>query len=65
MKVKIKSFNGELPSYLTAGKIYEVVSEIDKYGITKIKTDDGYLCNIQLYSPSQRLNGGEWEIINE
>ena len=22
MKVKIKSFNGELPSYLTVGKVY-------------------------------------------
>ncbi len=23
MKIKIKSFNGELPSYLTFGKVYE------------------------------------------
>jgi len=63
MKVKIKSFKGELPDYLTVGKEYEVIAGVDSYGIAQIKTDDGYLCDIQLTAPSQRLNGGSWEVV--
>lgn len=65
MKIKIKSFNGELPSYLTVGKVYEVVKPIDKYGIAQINTDDGYLCDVQLLHASDRLNGGSWEVVDD
>lgn len=63
MKVKIKSFNGELPSYLSADKTYEVVRPMNYLGIAQIYTDDGYLCDVQLLSESMRLNGGSWEIV--
>lgn len=65
MKIRIKTYNGELPSYLTVGKVYEVVVGMDKYGIAQIKTDDGYLCDVQLLSASDRLNGGSWEVVSE
>lgn len=65
MKIRIKTYNGELPSYLTVGKVYEVFGGMDKYGIAQIKTDDDYLCDVQLLSASDRLNGGSWEIIDE
>lgn len=63
MKVKIKNFSGELPSYLSADKIYEVVTPMNYLGLAQIYTDDGFLCNVQLLSESIRLNGGSWEIV--
>lgn len=62
MKVKIKSFNDELPSYLTEGKVYEVFDyEID--------WDLGYLFDDECVEitfkqhGSHHLNGGSWEIV--
>ena len=62
MKVKIKSFNGELPSYLTEGKVYEVFDyEID--------WELGYLFDDEcveitfIQHGSHHLNGGSWEIV--
>ena len=63
MKVKIKSFNGELPEYLTLGKEYKVVTPMNYLGLAQIYTDDGFLCDIQLLRKSNRLNGGYWELI--
>lgn len=63
MKVKIKSFNGELPSYLMVGKEYKLVKPIDRHGIGIIVTDDGYWCHVQVLSQSERLNGGSWEVV--
>ena len=63
MKVKIKSFNSELPSYLTVGKEYEVIAGMDSYGVAQIKTDDGCICDIQMIAHSRHLNGGSWEVV--
>lgn len=63
MKVRIKSFNGELPEYLTEGKVYEVVTPMNYLGLAQIYTDDNCLCDIQLLSESMRLNGGSWEVV--
>ena len=65
MKVKIKEYFGELPEYLTEGKVYEVVTPINYLRLAQIYTDDNYLRDIQSLSESMRLNGGSWEIVNE
>lgn len=67
MKVRIKSFNGELPDYLTLGKEYEIVETNTfprQYDIQYIKDDLSRLITINLKS-SRCLNGGSWEIVNE
>lgn len=61
MKVKIKSYSGELP-YLTPEKEYEVIHTADQF--LTLKADNGYeiMCRfIQCY----HLNGGSWEIVTE
>ena len=62
MKVKIKSFNRKLPSYLTEGKVYEVFDY-------DYENDFGYLFDDKgdeitfVQHRSQHLNGGSWEIV--
>ena len=63
MKIRIKTYNGELPSYLTVGKVYEVTTPMNKYGIAQILSDDGYPIDVQIIFSSDRLNGGSWEAI--
>lgn len=66
MKVKIKSFNGEFPSYLTDGKVYKVVGY---YGIFPDKNplifDDNEEQIAVVLNKSSHLNGGSWEVVNE
>ena len=65
MKVKIKSFNGELPDYLTEDKEYDLWQTSD-YWTHGILADNGH--NIVLSANLNHcfhLNGGSWEIINE
>lgn len=61
MKVKIKSFNGELPSYLTADKVYEIEG-IDHEGIYFICTGQLEYTWVTLNN-CPHLNGGSWEIV--
>ena len=65
MKIRIKTYNGELPSYLSVDKSYEVVTPMNYLGLAQIYTDDGFLCDVQLLSESRRLNGGSWEVVSE
>ena len=60
MKVRIKS--GECPSYLTVGKVYEVI-EFDKWGFS-ISDDNGdnRTC---LFKLCGHLCTGSWEIVDE
>ena len=60
MKVKIKSFNGELPSYLTAGKVYRINGRSNALRI--IYDDNNSRTFISLYC-CRHLNGGSWEIV--
>ena len=62
MKVKIKSFNGSLPEYLTEGKEYDVI----KCGTywCDIVDDDGDDVFI-LLDGCEFLNGGSWEVVSE
>ena len=61
MKVKIKSFNGELPSYLTVGKVYKVVDSFCD-SIFMIQNDINSISHIR-FNYCQHLNGGSWEIV--
>ena len=61
MKVKIKSFNGQLPSYLTEGKVYEVIYCFDDR-VPMIQDDVKSIIYIGL-EYCCHLNGGSWEIV--
>ena len=60
MKVKIKSFNGELPDYLTVGKEYEVKNFNGSSVL--IESDHGELIFTEINGTSH-LNGGSWEVV--
>ena len=64
MKVKIKKFFGDLPSYLTLSKVYEVFDYHKEMGTGYILDDEGYEITFKLYG-SAHLNYGSWEIVNE
>lgn len=64
MKIKIKSFNGELPDYLTDGKEYHVFSR-GSFGVVTCCGDDGFFFHASTQAPSDRLNGGSWEVVAE
>ena len=63
VKIKIKSFNGELPYYLSVDDEYEI-EHIDKEGryfIFNCEFDD-YIC-ISNLNECIHLNGGSWVIV--
>ena len=62
MKVQIKSFNGELPDYLTVGKVYPLDAIDDFYG-GDIIDDDCEKLFIQI-NECHHLNGGSWEVVD-
>ena len=61
MKIRIKTYNGELPSYLTSGLGYEIehINNEGKYFIYKEQIE--YVC--VTLSDCKHLNGGSWEIV--
>lgn len=63
MKIRIKAYNGELPSYLTVGKVYEVVL-FSIHGDPKFITDDNFFLTVDM-DDSSALNGGSWEVVSE
>lgn len=60
MKIKIKSFNGELPSYLTVGKEYFATVSMGVF--IEMVDDEGeeIAC---LINHCLHLNGGSWEVV--
>lgn len=59
MKVKIKTFNGELPSYLTLGKVYDAVKDKYHNGYDIIDDDnDENNKSFILLNYCAHLNGG-------
>lgn len=56
MKIRIKTHNGELPSYLTEGRVYPLDTTDDFYG-GDIICDDGVQIFIQI-AECAYLNGG-------
>lgn len=66
MKVKIKMFRGKLPSYLTVGKVYDVMhSWGDLEDTVVILNDFGDQSVIALNKQGgcHHLNRGQWEIV--
>ena len=63
MKIKIKTYNGELPSYLTVGKVYRVSGRAAEQLI--IYDDFNNRAYIDIGDYCYHLNGGSWEIVNE
>lgn len=63
MKIKIKSFNGELPSYLTVGKVYEVDC-VESFTSVSITSDLNKFTVVRITN-CPHLNGGSWEIVDE
>lgn len=60
MKIKIRSFNGELPSYLTVGKVYDASGHPNV--TMQIQTDVGDTITVNMRE-SAFLNGGSWEVV--
>lgn len=58
MKIKIKSFNGELPDYFTIDKVYEAKHRSE---FTFLVEDDEGCLWMCLYDNCPNLNGGSWE----
>lgn len=61
MKIKVKSYNGELYPALTLGKEYEVVKVADLERVVII--DDSGSCIMTNLHKSGYLNGGAFEVV--
>lgn len=63
MKIRVKTHNGELPSYLTVGRVYNVIKKITIDGrlFFNVVTDNGNIASVS----SHDLNGGSWEVVSE
>ena len=61
MKVKIKSYSGEL-YYLTPEKEYEALSVAGDFFVIRNDLDSNSLCT---FEDCCHLNGGSWEIVTE
>ena len=62
MKIRIKTYSGELPSYLTVGKVYEVKSRgVLGFWIVTDELEEIYV----LLDDCCFLNGGAWEVCDE
>ena len=61
MKIKIKSYYGELPEYLTEGKVYEFKKLTSYCGLVVVDNGDDYFTYLK---GSAHLGGGSWEIVN-
>lgn len=61
MKVKIKSYSGELP-YLTTEKEYEVIDISGIFFIIRADNQDNIMGT---FNDCHHLNNGSWEIVTE
>lgn len=62
MKIKIKSFNGALPDYLTIGKVYKIIDDMHEVAVIQ---DDNSREQLIMFFDCPHLSGGSWEIVNE
>ena len=62
MKIRIKNYNGELPSYFNKEKIYKANQRSD---YTFILEDDEGCLWMCLFDNCPNLNGGSWEVVSE
>jgi len=63
MKIQIKTYNDELPSYLTVGKVYllDTINDLDS---GDIYCGDGDRITIKI-NDCAHLNGGSWEVLSD
>lgn len=61
MKVKIKSFNGSLPDYLTGGKEYKVVDDMHEAAVIQ---DDNSQAQLIMFFDCPYINGGSWKPVD-
>ena len=64
MKVKIKECFGDLPNYLTLGKVYKVTPSVGFEDLYDLRDDVGDTLNIDL-EDCVHLNNGSWEVVSE
>ena len=65
MKIKIKSFNGYLPSYLTVEEVYEVDCFYENnQNYPCILADNNHHIVLEI-NKCGHLNGGSWEVVDE
>lgn len=62
MKIRIKTYNGELPSYLTLGKEYTVIDDMHEVAVIR---DDKQQEQMIMFFDCPHLNGGSWEVCDE
>lgn len=62
MKIKIKSYYGELPEYLTLGKVYEFQKLTSYCGLVIVDNGDDYFTYLK---GSAHLGGGSWEVVDD
>ena len=62
MKIKIKSFNVDLPEYLTIGKVYEFKKLKSYCGLVVVDNGDEYFTYLK---GSVHLGGGSWEVVDD
>ena len=62
MKIKIKNFNGELPSYLTVGKVYRVGGRRGNNELL-LRDDNNQKIYVRI-TDNIHLNGGSWEVVD-
>lgn len=62
MKIKIKSFNGVLPEYLTVGKVYTVAC-VESFTSVSIASDLNKFMVVRIVN-CPHLNGGSWEVVD-
>ena len=60
MKVKIKSFVGELPEYFKIDEVYDVKHRSEYTFFLDDDEGDRWIC---LYDNCPHLNGGSWEVV--
>ena len=61
MKIRVKTYKGELPSYLTVGKEYTVLDVVDCFNRTLLINN---VIEIHI-NDCEHLNGGSWEVCSE
>ena len=63
MKVRVRSFNGSLPEYLSEGKVYKVVCFCENEEKHPCILADNNRHIVLLLKHCGHLKGGSWEIV--
>lgn len=64
MKIRIKTYNGELPSYLSKDKKYEIEYLMGDSVFITTGFDDPEYISVTLNN-CNHLNSGSWEVVSD